>query len=118
MGPRPATATAAAEHSQPAQPPSQRAKGQHRSEGLPLRDMLSLCTLVGGWVGWECSAAVVIAAAIAAVAGPGPLWVQNFRGVLLGRFPTEGGLGGGRAKLVLAMALPWLGPGPIWARDP
>lgn len=29
------------------------------SEGLPLRDILSLHTLVEGWVGWECSTATV-----------------------------------------------------------
>ena len=42
-----------------------------RSEGLPLRDILSLRTLVGGWAGWECSAAVVVAVAATAVAGGG-----------------------------------------------
>jgi hypothetical protein len=29
-------------------------------------------------------------------------------------FPAEGGLTVDHEKLVLAMALPWLGPGPIW----
>ena len=41
-------------------------------------------------------------------------------GYFWGGLPAEGGLAGGSQKLVLAMAVPWRGPGPapIWTRDP